>query len=162
TPPRGTRPSMRSWPRWAASPARTKREPRLHRSPPGIRSGASPSCARSAAAGWASCTRPRTVRSGAPWRSRCSPPPPRRRAAAAVSHPGIATIYEIGEVSGRSYIAMELVRGVTLRDRLARGDVEVDEAITIARDVARALAHAHARGFVHRDLKPENVMITED
>jgi serine/threonine-protein kinase len=84
------------------------------------------------------------------------------RAAASLSHAGIATLYEIGEESGRVYIAMELVRGRTLRARMDAGDLPVSEALAVARDIARALARAHERGVVHRDLKPENVMIADD
>ena len=83
------------------------------------------------------------------------------RAAALVSHPGIAVIYEIGEVAGRVYIAMELVRGETLRARLRGGGLAIEEAWSLAREIARALSRAHERGVVHRDLKPENVMIDE-
>lgn len=89
------------------------------------------------------------------------------RAAAALSHPGIATIYDVGEDAGRVFIAMELVRGETLRARLAarpQGDraLPVAEAVSFATEIARALAQAHAHGVVHRDLKPENVMIEAD
>ena len=84
------------------------------------------------------------------------------RAAAALTHPGIAMIHEIGEFAGRVFIAMELVRGETLRARMAKGALPIADTLTLARDIARALARAHERGVVHRDLKPENVMIGED
>jgi serine/threonine-protein kinase len=84
------------------------------------------------------------------------------RAAAALTHPGIAIIYEIGEVAGRVFIAMELVRGRNLRARFEEGPIAVAEAQRIAVEIARALARAHERGVVHRDLKPENVMLAED
>jgi serine/threonine-protein kinase len=93
------------------------------------------------------------------------------RSAAGLSHPGIATIYEVGEVGGRAFIALELVRGVTLRSRLdqvapqAPGvsrSLPLDEALRITTAITRALAKAHGRGVIHRDLKPENVMIAED
>ena len=83
------------------------------------------------------------------------------RAAAAVTHANIATVYEIGEADGHGFIAMELLRGATLRERMSAG-LAPDEAMRIAREVARGLAAAHEKGIVHRDLKPENVMITSD
>src|SRR5581483_2745306 len=57
-----------------------------------------------------------------------------------------------------AWLVMPLVRGGTLRDRLAKGPLAPDAALEIARALARALARAHARGIVHRDLKPENVL----
>jgi len=83
------------------------------------------------------------------------------RSAAAVTHPNIATVYEVGEARGHVFIAMELVAGATLRDRMAPG-LEHVVAVDIARQVARGLARAHEKGVVHRDLKPENVMVTPD
>jgi serine/threonine-protein kinase len=82
------------------------------------------------------------------------------RSAAALSHPNLATIYEAGEADGRAFLAMELVEGTNLRDRLATGRLDLAEALRITTAMARGLAHAHARGVVHRDLKPENVMVT--
>ena len=91
------------------------------------------------------------------------------RAAAAFTHPGIAVLHDVGEIDGRVFIAMELVRGQTLREVLdARpGSPEgrafpIAEALRIAREIARGLATAHARGIIHRDLKPDNVMIAEE
>jgi len=83
------------------------------------------------------------------------------RSAAAVTHPNIATIYEIGEAEGQVFIAMELVLGDTLRERMEPG-LTHGEAVRIAREVARGLARAHEKGVVHRDLKPENVMVTSE
>ena len=83
------------------------------------------------------------------------------RAAAAITHACIATVYEIGEAEGHAFIAMELVKGTTLRERIAAG-LSIVESVRIARDVARGLAKAHERGVVHRDLKPENVMLTHE
>src|SRR5262249_17120956 len=62
---------------------------------------------------------------------------------------------------GRPFIAMELVPGERLRDRITRGPLPLDDALGIAREVAAALALAHARGIVHRDIKPENLMFDE-
>jgi len=84
------------------------------------------------------------------------------RAAARFVHPAIATVFEIGESDGLLFIAMELVSGRTLRERWAERSLTTREALTIAREVAGALAKAHAAGIVHRDLKPENVMLSED
>ena len=85
------------------------------------------------------------------------------RAAAALAHPNVCTVHEIGETDeGRSFIAMALYEGETLRERLRRGPLPPREAATIARELASALAAAHARGIVHRDVKPGNVMLARD
>ncbi len=84
------------------------------------------------------------------------------RSAAALSHPHLATLYAFERDGGRSFIAMELMSGVSLRDRLGGGPLPVGEALALARDVASALAHAHRRGIVHRDIKPENLMFDPD
>src|SRR5690242_12668170 len=81
------------------------------------------------------------------------------RSACALNHPNIVTIYELGQLNGTHYIAMEMVGGVTLRDVLASGPLPFRKAIAIATQVADALAKAHEIGLVHRDLKPENLMI---
>jgi serine/threonine protein kinase len=85
------------------------------------------------------------------------------RAAAALTHPGICTVYALEEVDGELYIATEFVDGRTLREEIAMGRrPSTDEVLRTARDLASALASAHAKGIVHRDLKPENVMRTHD
>jgi len=84
------------------------------------------------------------------------------RAASALNHPSIVTIYDVGETGGQSWIAMEWVEGRTLRHALDVGPLPVREAWSIMRQVADALAAAHAKGIVHRDLKPENVMLGLD
>ncbi len=84
------------------------------------------------------------------------------RAASALNHPNIVTIYELGEVDGTRYIAMELVIGQTVRELLASGPMPFRKAVVIATQVADALAKAHGAGIVHRDLKPENLMVTGD
>jgi eukaryotic-like serine/threonine-protein kinase len=83
------------------------------------------------------------------------------RSAAAVSHANIATVYEVGEADGRVYIAMELVQGSTLRERVAAGALPFAEVLAIGREIARGLVEAHAAGVVHRDLKPENVVVSD-
>ena len=84
------------------------------------------------------------------------------RSACALNHPNIVTIYEIGEVNEARFIAMELVKGETLRELLASGPIPFRKTVAIAVQIANALAKAHEIGLVHRDLKPENLMITED
>jgi len=84
------------------------------------------------------------------------------RSACALNHPNIVTIYELGQVEGTHYIAMELVDGETLRGLLTRGPIPFRKAVAIAVQVADALVKAHEIGLVHRDLKPENLMVTSD
>jgi serine/threonine-protein kinase len=85
------------------------------------------------------------------------------RAAAALEHPNVCTVYEIGETDdGRPFIAMALCEGETLKERLARAPLPLEEAVVIAAQIARGLAAAHARGIVHRDVKPGNVVLTSD
>jgi Tol biopolymer transport system component len=84
------------------------------------------------------------------------------RSASALNHPNIVTIHEIGSVDGTSYMAMELIDGVSLRETLASGPLPTKKFLDVAVQVAEALAKAHSAGIVHRDLKPENVMVTKD
>jgi tetratricopeptide (TPR) repeat protein len=84
------------------------------------------------------------------------------RAAASLNHPNIATLYAFERAEGRSFIAMELVPGESLRARLRRGPLPLGEALLAAHDVAAALTVAHRRGLIHRDIKPENLMFGED
>src|SRR5213595_2036654 len=74
-----------------------------------------------------------------------------------LNHPNIVTVYEIGEDHSTHYIASELIEGETLRQRLARGPMELSDAVEVAIQVANALAAAHETGTVHRDIKPENI-----
>ena len=83
------------------------------------------------------------------------------RAAAALHHPHIAILYAFERDGERSFIAMELMTGGSVRERLAGGRLPVGQALAIARDTAAALAHAHQRGIVHRDVKPGNLMFSE-
>jgi serine/threonine protein kinase/TolB-like protein/Tfp pilus assembly protein PilF len=79
-----------------------------------------------------------------------------------LNHPNILTVYEIGEDRSTYYIASELIEGETLRQRLDRGRMQVNEAIEIVIQVASALAAAHETGIIHRDIKPENIMLRPD
>src|SRR6266436_5282567 len=83
------------------------------------------------------------------------------RAASALNHPNILTIHEISEAEGRRFIATEFIEGRTLRERL-NSDVDIDEALEIAVQVASALVAAHRVSIVHRDIKPENIMIRRE
>ncbi len=82
------------------------------------------------------------------------------RTAAAVNHPNICQIYDIGEHEGEVYIAMEMLEGEPLSDRIARGALPPGNAVAIAGAVLDALAALHRAGVVHRDLKPSNVFLT--
>ena len=84
------------------------------------------------------------------------------RSASSLNHPNIVTIYEVGRVDDRHYIAMELVEGKTVREIVAAGPLALRKALQIASQAADGLAKAHAAGIVHRDLKPENLMISDD
>jgi serine/threonine protein kinase/Tol biopolymer transport system component len=84
------------------------------------------------------------------------------RAASALNHPNILTIHDIGEKDGVQFIVAEFIQGETLGTRISRGRLPVDEAVTIAVQIASALAASHDAGIVHRDMKPDNVMIRRD
>jgi Tol biopolymer transport system component len=81
---------------------------------------------------------------------------------ASLNHANIAAIYGLDEADGKPFLALELVEGEDLKERLARGPVPVDEALEIAEQIAQALEEAHSKGIVHRDLKPANVKLTPD
>ncbi len=82
---------------------------------------------------------------------------------ASLNHPNIATIYNIEDSNGTTYLVMELVPGETLADRIKRdGAVPVEESLTIAKQIAEALEAAHEKGIIHRDLKPANVKLTPE
>jgi Tol biopolymer transport system component len=81
---------------------------------------------------------------------------------AALNHPNIAAIYGLEEADGKPFLALELVEGEDLKQRLTRGAVPLDEALEIAEQIALALEEAHNKGIVHRDLKPANVKLTPD
>lgn len=82
------------------------------------------------------------------------------QSAGRLSHPNIVTIYDVGETDDLAYIAMEYLRGSTLRDVMDKGPMPLDLIITTALQLAEALAYAHEHGVVHRDIKPSNIVIT--
>ena len=85
------------------------------------------------------------------------------RSAGSLQHPNICTIHEIGQTDdGRPFIAMALYEGETLTERLRRGPLPLEEAVTIAVQIARGLEAAHGRGILHRDVKPANVILGTD
>src|SRR5262245_32788572 len=85
------------------------------------------------------------------------------RAVAAIRHPGIVEFHDFGRADdGSAYLVMELLSGETLLQRLQNGAMPAGQAIAFGRQMASALAAAHARGIVHRDLKPANVFLVAD
>lgn len=83
-------------------------------------------------------------------------------AASALNHPNILTIYEFGHAQGLHFIVCEYVDGLTLRQKMSQGRLELRSVVEIVIQVANALAAAHASGIVHRDVKPENVIVRND
>ncbi|HUS13329.1 MAG TPA: protein kinase [Pyrinomonadaceae bacterium] len=81
---------------------------------------------------------------------------------AALNHPNIASIYGLEESNGSLALAMELVEGPTLADRIAAGPIPLDESLIIARQIGAALEAAHERGIIHRDIKPANIKVNDD
>ena len=84
------------------------------------------------------------------------------RAAAALSHPNICTIHEIEEAEGKSFIAMEYVDGQSLREKLKKDSLELDEALEVAIQITDGLNAAHKKDIIHRDIKSANIMVTEN
>ncbi|MBI3269287.1 MAG: protein kinase [Planctomycetes bacterium] len=83
------------------------------------------------------------------------------QAAARLNHPSIVSVYDVGSVDGKYYIAMEYVEGPTLRKLTKGGKVPVRVVLTVLRDIARGIHYAHQNGIVHRDVKPHNILIQQ-
>ena len=141
----------------------------------GAGSASTRSSSASAAAAWASSTAATTTRSTATSLSSCCRSSSRRdssyldrflaeaKSAARLQHANAAAIYEVGQQDGQYYLAMELITGGSVEERLARGGVLTPlQATAAAADACRGLQAAHAAGIVHRDIKPANLLFTED
>ena len=81
---------------------------------------------------------------------------------ASINHPNIAAIYGFEDSDGVAALVLELVEGATLADRIAQGPIPLDEALSVARQIAEALEAAHEQGIIHRDLKPANIKLRPD
>src|SRR5215213_6251429 len=81
---------------------------------------------------------------------------------ASLNHPNIAAIYGLEESGGGKALVMELVDGEDLSERIRRGPLPIEEALSIAKQIAAALEAAHERGIIHRDLKPANIKVRPD
>jgi predicted ATPase len=83
-------------------------------------------------------------------------------ATSALNHPNIITIYEIGSEEGVDFIATEFIEGMSLRQQLIQGALELDQVLDFGSQIGSALAAAHAAGIIHRDIKPDNIMVRRD
>ncbi len=85
------------------------------------------------------------------------------KAASALQHNNICTIHEIGETDdGRMFICMDYYEGETLKKKIERGPLNLEDAIDIAIQISQGLAKAHSKEITHRDIKPANILLTED
>jgi eukaryotic-like serine/threonine-protein kinase len=84
------------------------------------------------------------------------------QAASALNHPGICTVYDVGENDGAPYLVMEFVEGATLAELIQQGPLKLNELLPIAIQIAAAVSAAHQKGIIHRDLKPANIKIKAD
>ncbi len=83
------------------------------------------------------------------------------QAAAALDHPNICTVYEFDEAEEKTFISMAFIEGQSLKKKIESGELDLDEALRIATQVAEGLQEAHKKGVVHRDIKSANIMVTE-
>ena len=83
------------------------------------------------------------------------------RATAQLAHPGIVPVYDVGEIDGRPYFAMQYIQGRTLHELINNGAIEEKQAVVILEMISRAVDFAHQRGVLHRDIKPSNILVDE-